>query len=73
MVKVNQTPGDLIGPIGEENYLPNNLMNLPRDHLTKQGYLGARARKNLANKKAKKDPPVKTMRYNARLDTHRKQ
>jgi len=52
MVKVNQTPGALGVPVGEERYLPNNLMNLPRDHLTKQGFLGARARKKLAKKNA---------------------
>ena len=52
MVKVNQTPGALGGPVGEERYLPNNLMNLPKDHLTKQGFLGARVRKKLAKKNA---------------------
>jgi hypothetical protein len=50
MVKVNQTPAALGGPVGEERFLPNNLMNLPKDHLTKQGFLGARARKKLAKK-----------------------
>lgn len=72
MVKVNQTPGALGGPVREERFLPNNLMNLPKDHLTKQGFLGARARKKLAKKNTQKDP-FKTVKPTARIDTHRKQ